>query len=80
MSDVSSSVRVEMQVKNDTVDWSRVTIGNGVGNYQGYSIQATMELAKGSQIRILLLDGIAHDNIFRYTNFIGQLIEEEIVE
>ena len=80
MSDVSSSVRVEMQVKNDTVDWSRVTIGNGVGNYQGYSIQATMELAKGNQIRILLLDGIAHDNIFRYTNFIGQLIEEEIVE
>ena len=80
MSDVSSSVRVEMQVKNDTVDWSRVTIGNGVGNYQGYSIQATMELAKGNQIRIFLVEGVAHDNEFRYTNFVGQLIEEEIVE
>ena len=79
MSDVNSSVRVEMQVKTDTVDWTRITQGNGVGNYQGYSIQATMELAKGNQIRILLFDGIAHDT-FRYTNFVGQLIEEEIVE
>jgi hypothetical protein len=68
-----------MQVKTDTVDWTRITQGNGVGNYQGYSIQATMELAKGNQIRILLFDGIAHDT-FRYTNFVGQLIEEEIVE
>ena len=65
-----------------TVDWTRVTQGNGIGpgGYQGYAIEATMELAKGNQIRILLVEGASHDNIFRYTNLVGQLIEEEIVE
>ena len=75
MSDVNVAVRVEMQIKTDTVDWTRITQGNGVGTggYQGYSIQATVELVKGNQIRILLVDGAAHDNISRYTNFVGQL-------
>jgi hypothetical protein len=80
LSNVNSNVRVEMQVKTDTVDWSRVTQGHGSGGYQTFSLQATLELAKGNQIRLLLVDGVAHDNELRYTNFVGQLIEEEIVE
>ena len=82
ISDVNAAVRVEIQIKTDTVDWTRVTQGNGIspGGYQGYAIEATMELAKGNQIRILLVEGASHDNIFRYTNLVGQLIEEEIVE
>ena len=80
LSNVNSNVRVEMQVKTDTVDWSRVTQGHGSGGYQTFSLQATLELAKGNQIRLLLGEGAAHDTQFRYTNFVGQLIEEEIVE
>jgi hypothetical protein len=75
-------VRVEIQIKTDTVVWTRVTQGNGIGpgGYQGYAKQAAIELAKSNQIRILLVEGASHDNIFRFTNLVGQLIEEEIVE
>jgi hypothetical protein len=80
MSDINSNVRIEMQVKTDTVDWTRITQGVGNGGFQAYSIQATVELVRGNQIRLLLGEGAAHDTQFRYTNFVGQLIEEEIVE
>ena len=38
------------------------------------------ELAKGNQIRLFLVDGHIHDNDNRYTSFVGQLLDEEIIQ
>ncbi len=51
----------------------------GTPGYQTYSMQATLDLAKGDQIRLLLADGAIHDNTIHYTSFFGQLLEEDIL-
>ncbi len=73
-----SLARVEMQVKTETEDWSR--IGQGWGEYKAetISIPSILELAKGNQIRLMLLEGAILDHAAHYTNFIGQLLEEDI--
>jgi hypothetical protein len=71
--------RVEMQLKTATVDWSRIGQAYGGITHQTFSLQANLELAKGDQIRLMLLKGAILDNGNHYTNFIGQLLEEEIL-
>ena len=75
-----SNARVEMQIKNDIADWTRVGQGYAQHGQTVYMLQATLELAKGNQIRIMLLEGQVQDNEKSYTNFIGQLIEEDIIQ
>ncbi len=74
-----SNVRLDLQLKTATVDWSRITQGIGTGEYQTCSLQSTLQLAKGDQIRLILIDGILHDHAHHYTNFVGQLLEEDIL-
>jgi hypothetical protein len=72
------SVRLNLQLNTATVDWSRITQGIGVGEYQTFSLKSTLQLAKGDQIRLILIDGILHDHAHHFTNFVGQLLKEDI--
>ena len=43
------------------------------------SIQSTLQLAKGDQVRIFLLQGTTHDvDGNNFTNYVGWLLEEDI--
>ena len=74
------NARVELQVKSDTVDWTRVGQGWGHGTAQTFSLQATLELAQGNQIRLMLLEGEIRDHSSHFTNFVGHLLLEDIIE
>jgi hypothetical protein len=80
LSEHNVHVRVELQVKTDTADWTRVGQGFTAHAHAGYLVQTTLELAKGNQMRLMLLEGQTQDNERAYTNFIGQLIEEDIIQ
>jgi hypothetical protein len=80
LSEQNVEARVELQVKTDTADWTKVGQALGSGSYQTFSLQATLDLAKGNQIRLLLVNGQIHDNEMRYTSFVGHILEEEIVQ
>jgi hypothetical protein len=81
ISESGRTVRVEMQVKTDKADWTRVGQAYGTSGYETFSLQATLELAKGNQIRLMLLEGQIFDNgQTLHTNFVGNLLNEDIVE
>ena len=80
LSEGNTNARVELQVKTDTVDWTRVGQAYGHQVLQTFSLQANLELAKGNQIRLMLLEGQIHDNDNHYTNFVGHLLQEDIVQ
>ncbi len=42
-------------------------------------MHATVELVKGNQVRLLLVEGSLHDNETNYTNYVGRLLEEDIL-
>ncbi|EFX75552.1 hypothetical protein DAPPUDRAFT_107776 [Daphnia pulex] len=71
--------RVVLQVNTATANWVR--IGQVFGNVgaQTFSLKANLELAKGDQIRLLLLEGGILDDENHYTNFVGQR-EEDIIQ
>ena len=62
ISEGNTNARVELQIKNDTVDWTRVGQAFGNTGHQTFSLQATLELAQGNQIRLMLLEGKINDN------------------
>jgi hypothetical protein len=70
---------VELQLKTDTADRTKVGHAYGGTGHQTFSLQATLELAKGNQIRLMLLEGQMPDNESHYTNFVGHLLTEDIV-
>ena len=72
--------RVEMQLKTATVDWSRIGQAYSAMTHQTFSLQSTLDLAKGDQIRLILIEGAIHDNANHYTSFVGQLLEEDIIQ
>ena len=80
ISDGGTHVRVELHVKTDTADWKKVGQAFGQAGYQTFSLQATIDLAKGNQIRLLLTEGQILDNENHYTNFVGHLLKEDIVQ
>jgi hypothetical protein len=80
ISDNSVVGRVELQMKTATKDWFLVGQAFGSTTYQTYSLQSTLQLAKGDQIRLVLREGGIHDRELHYTNFVGQLLEEEIMQ
>ncbi|EFX70893.1 hypothetical protein DAPPUDRAFT_256560 [Daphnia pulex] len=71
--------RVELQVKTVTANWLRIGQAFGSANLQTFSLQANLYLAKGDQIRLLLAEGAIFDDAKHYTNFVGQLLEEDII-
>jgi hypothetical protein len=79
LSEDKSVARVKLQVKTDTADWSRVGQAWGEFGIQTFSLRSILELAKGNQIRLMLLEGAIRDHASHYTNFIGQLLEEDII-
>ena len=81
LSEGSIHANVELQMKTDTADWTRVGLAHGEPGKQTFSLQATLELAKGDQIRIMLSGGAIGDSgIHNHTNFVGHLLKEDIVE
>jgi hypothetical protein len=46
--------------------------------FQTYWLQAILELVQGNQISFMLLEGAISDN--DYTNFVGHLLKEDIVQ
>ncbi len=81
ISGIRSNARVELQMKTDASnDWSRVTQAFGGQGHQTLSLQSTLELAKGDQIRLVFLEGVVNDSELHYTNFVGSLLEEDFLE
>lgn len=80
ISEGNTNAKVELQLKNATADWSRTGQAYGHVTHQTFSLQFTLDLAKGDQIRLMFLEGAIHDNGNHYTNFIGQLLEEDIIQ
>jgi hypothetical protein len=81
ISEYTVTVKVDLQVKTDTADWKKVGTAHGQAVYETFSLQATLELAKGNQIRLLLTEGQIHENEpYRFTSFVGHLLEEDITE
>ncbi|KAI9563455.1 hypothetical protein GHT06_010918 [Daphnia sinensis] len=67
-----NNARVDMEMKAEAdAEWSRVGRGYAAaGSYETYSLQSTLRLGKGDQIRLYLAEGKIHDASFRYTNFV----------
>ena len=81
LSEGGSHARVDLQVKTDAADWTKVGQALGQAGYNTYTLQATFDLAEGNQIRLLLVGGQLHDTDFnQYTSFVGHILEEEIVQ
>jgi hypothetical protein len=79
ISEGNALARIQLQVKTATADWTKVgTAFAEVTLYQTFSLQSTLELVKGNQIRLLLLEGVLFDNYLLYTHFVGRLLEEDI--
>jgi hypothetical protein len=80
ISEINVNARVELQIKTATVDWSRIGQAYSAMTHQTFSLQSTLDLAKGDQIRLILIEGAIHDNANHYTSFVGQLLEEDIIQ
>ena len=70
--------RVDLQLKTATADWVRIGESFGSLGVQTFSQQATLKLAGGDQIRLLLAEGGVYEDGRNYTHFVGQLLEEDI--
>ena len=57
ISEQNFEARADLQVKTDTADWTKVGQALGQAGYNTFSLQATLDLAKGNQIRLMLLEG-----------------------
>jgi hypothetical protein len=79
LSEDTSVARVELQVKTDTKDWSRVGQVWDDTHIKTFSSFSSLELAKGIQIRLMLLEGEIRNHESHITNFTGQLLEEDII-
>ena len=72
-------------MKNPTTDWVRIQQAYGAGGYHILSLQSTLQLNSGDQIRLALKEGVIHDGIHTqntigpHSGFSGWLIEEDIV-
>ncbi|EFX75550.1 C1q and tumor necrosis factor-related protein-like protein 3 isoform b isoform 2 [Daphnia pulex] len=72
--------RVELQMWTAATDWVKIGQAFGSVSVQTFSLQANLKLAKGDQIRLLLAEGGIEDDANHYTNFVGQLLEEDIIQ
>ncbi len=72
-----------MQMKNATSDWLRIGQGYGPTIVETFTIQSTLQLIKGDQIRLFLKEGGIHDQndaiVGQHTHFVGLLLEEDTV-
>ncbi len=73
--------RVDLQMKTSRSDWFKIAQAQGEQNYKTLTLQTTLELASGDQIRLILSQGAIHDNTASiygpFTHFVGWLIEED---
>ena len=71
----SGEARVKLQKQTNTFAAAYVS----AGSYETFALQATLLLRKGDEIRLNLTQGEIHESNQRYTNFVGFLLEEELV-
>ncbi|XP_057376879.2 complement C1q-like protein 4 [Daphnia carinata] len=77
----TSQARVDLETKvAPDGDWFRVGEAYATdGNYETYSLQSTLRLSKGDQIRLKLSEGKLHeDAAYHFTNFVGLLLDEDL--
>ncbi|KAI9563458.1 hypothetical protein GHT06_010921 [Daphnia sinensis] len=76
----SSLARVDMEKMAATqTDWIRVGRGYAsAGNYETFSFNTILRLNKGDKIRLILVEGKIHDLPWRFTNFVGTLLNEDL--
>lgn len=83
LSDDRINGRVDLQVKTETSDWFKVGQAFGESHYQTLTIQLTLHLNKDDQIRLMLREGVIHDESRKpygpFTHFLGWLIEEDLI-
>jgi hypothetical protein len=78
MSDDRAIAIVDLEMmKTGTTDWIQVGEGFGDTTYKTFSVHATLQLVKGDQVRVYLLQGRIHEARLRYFfNYVGWLLEE----
>ena len=78
----SSFGRVDLQLKNATTDWFKIAQGYGQPAVETLTLQSTLQLIKGDQIRLILRQGDIAEVVDvlngPYTHFVGLLLEEDI--
>lgn len=69
--------KIQLHTKTTTPTWSKIGDSHCTA-FNTLSIQSTLQLAKGDQVRIFLLEGKTHDDGNNFTNYVGWLLEEDI--
>lgn len=76
-SGISNSVVTHVQIQ---LNGGLIGVGTGDRIYDTFSIQSTLQLSKGDQIRLFLQEGTIGDNSLRQTHFVGFLLEESVFQ
>ena len=76
-SGISNSVVSHIQIQ---LNGGLIGVGASDRTYDTFSIQSTLQLSKGDQIRLFLQDGTIHDNNEHHTHFVGFLLEESVFQ
>ncbi len=83
LSNANFAGRVDLQMKNAAADWFKIAQGFGNSAVETLTIQSTLQLTKGDQIRLVLREGQIADIVDvamhgPWTHFVGLLLEEDI--
>lgn len=73
-----SSVKVKLQKKTASGSWDSIGLAYGDNTKDTFAIQSIVSLSKDDEIRAYLDSGEIYDDIDRYTNFVGFLLEEDL--
>jgi hypothetical protein len=75
--------RVDLQMKTSTSDWFKIAQAFGIPTFQTLTLQSTLQLTSGDQMRLVLREGAIFDSndlqlYGPHTHFVGWLIEEDM--
>ncbi|KAI9563423.1 hypothetical protein GHT06_010886 [Daphnia sinensis] len=75
-----NNARVDMEKMGATeTDWIKVGRAYAASdNFETFSLNAILRLSKGDKIRLILVEGKIHDVPFRFTNYVGTLLDEDL--
>jgi hypothetical protein len=83
ISNANTIGRVDLQMKTSTSDWFKIAQAYGQTTHETLTLQSTLQLTSGDQMRLVLREGAIHDSndlqfYGPWTHFVGWLIEEDM--
>ena len=64
-------------MKSATSDWFKIAQAYGQTTYGTLTLQSTLQLTKGDQIRLILTEGAINDS-GPFAHFVGWILEEDL--